>query len=106
LTTIGTEHQGTFTLDLGDRQQVPYAATGSERRAALVSASGLGLACGEALLRSTKQPWHLIIASRDASEGEKAAAELNRDAGGDASPGDHRKAVPCQSAATKVFLEA
>ena len=43
--------------------------------------SGLGLACARALLQRTAPPWRLVIASRNPAEGERVAAELNRQSG-------------------------
>ena len=43
--------------------------------------SGLGLECARALLRSGTVQWSLLIASRNAAEGERVAALLNAEAG-------------------------
>ena len=54
-----------------------------EYRTALITgaSSGLGLACARALLERTNPQWRLVIASRNQAEGERAAAEMNSNAG-------------------------
>jgi NAD(P)-dependent dehydrogenase (short-subunit alcohol dehydrogenase family) len=61
----------------------PFA---SAPRLALLTggSSGLGRACAGALLDATAPPWRVLIASRDALQGERVAAELNLCAGREA----------------------
>jgi NAD(P)-dependent dehydrogenase (short-subunit alcohol dehydrogenase family) len=52
------------------------------RRALITGgSSGLGLACARSLLNDPGTPWSLLIASRNAADGQRAADTLNREAG-------------------------
>ncbi|WP_394791961.1 SDR family NAD(P)-dependent oxidoreductase [Rhodoferax sp.] len=52
------------------------------RRALITGgSSGLGLACARSLLQDPGTQWSLLIASRNAADGQRAADTLNREAG-------------------------
>jgi NAD(P)-dependent dehydrogenase (short-subunit alcohol dehydrogenase family) len=75
-----------LNANLSNIKRIPMTDIAAAPSLALITGatSGLGLACARDLLARADSRWRLLLASRNAAEGARVAAELNQSAGRDA----------------------